>query len=175
MLRIAKKILIVPALIILSSCNYTPQVNGELRSDGFMQYFFKGKKVIYLDSTTVSDPSINLLSGSYSKRDSVLTLQARSWPNPYTDALLLHINHCFDTGFYLLASTDNSYAEVTENGVWSTDLSHTGEVHLIALDTIRNIVQGTFRFSGKSINSSNVDSVVIDSGKIFNFPITIAR
>jgi hypothetical protein len=173
--RILLSILTIFIFGIFSSCEYNPQVNGELRSNGYIQYSFNGKKVFIPDSVKVSDPAVNLLDGIFTHSDSVLTLRSRSWPSIYVDGLLLQVNHCSDTGVFVLGSSNGSFAQATENGVWSTDSTHQGELHLTLLDTIRNLVSGTFQFWGKTKNNLQPDSAWIDSGRIINFPIINAR
>ena len=170
---ILKKIIFfVIALIaidgLFSSCNYNPdQFHGELRSDGYIRYSYKGNNIFIPDSIKGGDPSIFLLYGYYYRYDSVLNLQGSQFP--IYGGINIQLAHCTDTGVFKLSYTLGSYASV--NG-WNTDTLHGGEVHLTQFDTTKGIVEGTFFFKG--INKLlSPDSVSVDSGFIYNFPVRI--
>lgn len=153
---------------LFSSCNYDPdQFHGELRSDGYIRYSYKGNNILIPDSIKGGDPSIFLLDGYYYRYDSILNLRGSQFP--IYGGINIQLVQCTDTGLFKLSYGVGSYASV--NG-WNTESLHGGEVHLTRFDTTKGIVRGTFFFEG--INKIlSPDSIIVDSGFIYNFPIRI--
>jgi hypothetical protein len=159
---------------IFSSCNYNPdQLYGELRSDGYIRYTVNGKKIFIPDSLKPGDPSIPLIEGEYDKRNSSLILRGSHFPS--YGGIMIQILHCLDTGSFGLTSMNNSYASVYDSLALTTDSLHQGQFHLIRLDTINHKIAGTFGFVATTKNNPDTNTVIIDSGKFFNFPINISQ
>ncbi len=157
---------------LFSSCNYNPSFNyhGELQSNGFIRYFLNDKKMFIPDSIKGGDPAVELLRGYYSRHDSVLSLNGSNWT--LNDRINLQLTHCHDTGFFDLGPLVGSFAQVSDNGSWSTDSLHRGKLHLTQFDTINGLVTGIFTFSATSDNS-DPKIILIDSGSFVDFHFTM--
>jgi hypothetical protein len=152
----------------LASCVYDPELNyGELRSDGYITYSYLGNNIFIPDSIKGGDPAVSQLDGYYYSSDSSLTLYGSQFP--IYGRINFHLIHCMDTGVFNLGSITGSYASL--NG-WNTDSFHVGIIHITNFDTTKGRIAGTFQFQGVNKKLSP-DSIFVDSGLLYNFPIGV--
>ncbi len=162
----------IPVLLAFSqnSCQYEPELfQGALQSDGYLKYFSNGATVTVADSVKGADPAYFLLTGYYFRSTAFLELEAHATSS--NQDLRLHLINCHDTGIFVLDAPGRSSASL--NG-WTTDSSHQGLVHITLFDTLNRKVSGTFRFTAFN-KISSPDSIIVDSGTFYHFPIKLAQ
>jgi hypothetical protein len=167
------KISFIATIFLTASCMQACNINstegqGSLLSDGYISYSINGTSFIAHDSLMAGDPSNFELSGF--DLDSSLRITGRG--------IRFFVEHCFDTGRYLLSvdsTLDAPSADVLfEDTVWSdyaTDSIHVGELHITQFNLTKKNMAGTFTFLAHKPNASLSDTVRVVSGILYNFPL----
>jgi Family of unknown function (DUF6252) len=158
---------------ILQACQINSTAgDGQLLSDGYISFMAGTTRIIAHDSITAGDPGVALLYGSYG--DSTLTIAG--------GGAQLSITHCHDTGTYLLSISPDSAAYASgslfvevRRITYSTDSVHAGVMHLTRLDTVSGRIAGTFSFTAHQYNGSATDTIQIQNGTLFDFPVTVVK
>ncbi|MDP4230464.1 MAG: DUF6252 family protein [Bacteroidota bacterium] len=160
---------------LVTSCTYDPGTRDHegLRSDGYIRYTYNGNNVILYDSIYGGDPAYFLLSGYYYRHDTLLILTGST--SQTDERINIELENCLDTGIFDKGLYNASITQTTSKHTWYSDLKHAGQVHLTQFDTVNGLASGTFKFEAVTTNLPVRDSIFVDSGFFFHFPILMAQ
>jgi hypothetical protein len=123
-------------------------------------------------------PSAALLEARYSGNNSVF-INARNFASSPTETEFeIYLRNILETGTgtIVLNQLTNKYPQESASygyfikrkfmpvGQWITGPQHTGTVTITKLDSVNNIISGTFQFTAGSINT-NDDPIVVTEGR----------